>query len=55
MHLPQPFNSDVRNSVTGYVALTREGPLDVYLTFGTSDGGVYAQVGACLAPVSGAG
>ena len=35
------------------VALTREGPLDVHLTFGTSNGGVDAQVGACLAPVSG--
>ena len=37
------------------VALTREGPLDVNLTFGTSDGGVGAQVGACLAPASGTG
>ena len=37
------------------VALTREGPLDVNLTFGTSDGGVGAQVGECLAPVIGAG
>ena len=32
--------------------LTREGPLDVHLTFRTSDGGVGAQVGAYLAPVS---
>ena len=36
------------------VALTGEGPLDVHLTFRTSDGGVGAQVG-CLAPVSGTG
>ena len=37
------------------VALTREGLLDVYLTLGTSDGGGGAQMGACFAPVSGAG
>ena len=101
-HLPQPFNSDIQNSLTsrlkglgywlaavvadvsqmlgkvnhkgpGYLAnidhvagltgdglhhvvtLTREGPLDVHLTFGMSDGGVGTQVGECLAPVSGAG
>ena len=36
-------------------ALTHEGPLDVHLTFRTSDGGVGAQVRACLAPVSGTG
>ena len=33
--------------------LTREGPLDVHLR--TPDGGVGAQVGACLAPASGTG
>ena len=37
------------------VALTRESPLDRHVTVGTSDGGVSAQVGVCLTPVSGAG
>ena len=37
------------------VALTRGSPLDGHATIGTSDGGVRAQVGACLTPVSGAG
>ena len=96
MQLPQSFNSDVRNGMTGrinvlgyrlaalvadvsrcegpgcltnidedtrltgdgiyqVVALTRESPLDVHVTIGTSNGGVSAQVGACFAPVSGVG
>ena len=37
------------------VALTRESPLDVHVTIGTSNGGVSAQVGACFVPVSGVG
>ena len=37
------------------VALTRERPLHRHVTIGTSNGGVSAQVGACLTPVSGAG
>ena len=44
-----------RDGIHQVVALTGEGPLDVHLTFGTSDGGVGAQVGACLAAVSGTG
>ena len=37
------------------VTLTHESPLNRYVTIGTSNGGVSAQVGACLTPVSGAG
>ena len=102
MQLPQAFNSDVCNGMTGrvkvlgyrlaevvadvsqmlrkrnregpgcltnidevtrltgdgiyqVVALTHESPLDRHVTIGTSNGGVSAQKGACLATVSGSG
>ena len=43
------------DSIYQVVALTCENPLDRHVTIGTSNGGVSAQVEACLTPVSGAG
>ena len=37
------------------VALARQSPLDRHVTIGTSNGGVSAQVGTRLTPISGAG